>query len=236
MWISWKHEDTDFSAPLTFEQKVEVFYEQTLGWQLHIADLIANGGTAFGEFKQGLEGLEVVDIVLHICLSYFELVGSIRTQSAKLNYTKKFKAGFRSVFPGLFMGPGDGEKLLACLHKGGRCGLYQLGRTPQRVGLGPADGNAIAYNSQTDGVTICPERLPKELKAHLDRFRLLAPTQSVLVSCFHLLPPGPLSASPTSSCAPGGKTGLDSGNKVSLKYPLSKEAPLAPAPLHPVSN
>jgi hypothetical protein len=44
MWITWKHEETDFEAPLTFEQKVDVFYEQTLGWQLHIADLVANGG------------------------------------------------------------------------------------------------------------------------------------------------------------------------------------------------
>ena len=49
MWITWKHQDSQLSWPLTFEQKVDLFYEQTLGWQLHIADLVANGGTAFGE-------------------------------------------------------------------------------------------------------------------------------------------------------------------------------------------
>ncbi len=31
MWISWKHLTADFPSPLTYEQKVEVFYEQTLG-------------------------------------------------------------------------------------------------------------------------------------------------------------------------------------------------------------
>ena len=62
MWITWKHEDSDFGAPLTFEQKVEVFYEQTLGWQLHIADLVASGGTTFGEFKAGQPGYDVQQI------------------------------------------------------------------------------------------------------------------------------------------------------------------------------
>ena len=62
MWITWKHEDTDFATALTFEQKVEVFYEQTLGWQLHIADIVANGGTTFGEFKRGEHGYEVRNI------------------------------------------------------------------------------------------------------------------------------------------------------------------------------
>jgi hypothetical protein len=49
MWTTWEHQDTDLTWPLTFEQKVALFYEQALGWQLHIADLVANGGTALGE-------------------------------------------------------------------------------------------------------------------------------------------------------------------------------------------
>ena len=52
MWITWTHNDASLSWPLTFEKKVELFYEQALGWQLHVADLVANGGTAFGEEGQ----------------------------------------------------------------------------------------------------------------------------------------------------------------------------------------
>lgn len=35
MWITWKDKSEDLDWPLTFEQKVDLFYEQTLGWQLH---------------------------------------------------------------------------------------------------------------------------------------------------------------------------------------------------------
>ena len=45
MWITWKHQDTDFVMPLTnIDHKIEIFYERIWGWQLHIADLCINGG------------------------------------------------------------------------------------------------------------------------------------------------------------------------------------------------
>ena len=45
MMITWKHADTDFSYPWTLDTKIVVFNERTLGWQIQIAELIANGGT-----------------------------------------------------------------------------------------------------------------------------------------------------------------------------------------------
>jgi len=44
MWVSYRHQHTDLPATLSFEDKIDVFYAQTFGWQLHIADLIANSG------------------------------------------------------------------------------------------------------------------------------------------------------------------------------------------------
>lgn len=121
MWITWKHEDTNFVAPLTFEQKVDVFYEQTQGWQLHIADLVANGGTTFGDFKLGKAGDPVPCIrhsgfaVLHICLSYLELIGSLVTATPQ-SPTKTFENGVRAVFPGLLASPGSGTAVLRRLY------------------------------------------------------------------------------------------------------------------------
>jgi hypothetical protein len=40
MWVSYRHQHTDLPATLSFEDKIDVFYAQTFGWQLHIADLI----------------------------------------------------------------------------------------------------------------------------------------------------------------------------------------------------
>jgi hypothetical protein len=179
MWMSWKHLKSDYPTNLTFEQKVEVFYEQTLGWQLHIADLVANGGTTFGESNPVQTGYEVRSIrhsgfaVLHICLSYFELIGTLLTsKAARLSDTAKFKAGVKAVLPNLFSGTSDDDALLKVLYKGARCGLYHLGRPRAYVGLGqPRDGGSIAYDSKSGTVIVSPERLPVALKKHLDVFK-----------------------------------------------------------------
>lgn len=176
MWISWKHEDTDFVGSLTFEQKVEVFYEQTLGWQLHIADLIANGGTTFGEFKLGKAGYDVCSIrhsgfaVLHICLSYVELIGSL-VHATLQSPSRTFKAGL-STISGLIDSSYVNTPVVARLYEAARCGLYHEGRTRPGVGLGqPPDGNAIACDPLSGAIAISPERLPQVLKAHLEELR-----------------------------------------------------------------
>jgi hypothetical protein len=176
MWISWKHEDTDFTGPLTLEQKVDVFYEQTLGWQLHIADLIANGGATFGEFKLGQAGYDVPCIrhsgfaVLHICLSYVELIGSL-VQTTPQSPGKTFEAGL-STISGLISSLYINTPVVARLYEAARCGLYHEGRTRSGVGLGqPPDGNAISCDPLNGTIAISPERLPLVLKAHLEELR-----------------------------------------------------------------
>jgi len=174
MWITWKRCDKALQHPLPFEQKVEIFYEQILGWQLHVADLLANGGRTLDE------GLEVMPLkhsgfaVLHICLSYFETVGHYELKKkGRLRSRDYFEAGVRSVFPNLLTGDAavvDG--LLTALYEGARCGLYHNSRTTAGVGLAqPQDGLAIGYDEVTETLAISPERLPKTMKQHLEHFR-----------------------------------------------------------------
>lgn len=187
MWITWKHETQDFPAQLSFEDKVEIFYEQTLGWHLHIADLVANGGTTFGEFKAGKPGYTVRPIrhsgfaVVHLCLSYLELVGSLESPKP-LRPTKAFIAGVKSM-PALIDVATVSNRALSKLYDRARCGLYHEGRTRAGVGLGfPPDGRPMAYHSSNDLFNVNPERLPPVLKAHLAqlRTRLLDPTNTSL--------------------------------------------------------
>ncbi len=174
MWVTWKHKDTDLSWPLTFDQKVELFYEQALGWQLHIADLVANGGTAFGE-EGRLEGTAACSIrhsgfaVLQICLSYFETIGYYTgTPSGS---KAAFQEGVAKVFPDLANADPAAKAFVDSLYHDARCGLYHNVRTA-RVGLGwPPGTDAVAYDHQSGRVVINPERLPKVLKAHLESFR-----------------------------------------------------------------
>lgn len=46
---------SNLSWPRAFDQKVDLFYEQALGWQLHIADLVANGDVSGAAPKQAVD-------------------------------------------------------------------------------------------------------------------------------------------------------------------------------------
>jgi hypothetical protein len=192
MFISWKDDDASLTWPLTFEQKVELFYDQAVGWQLHIADLVANGGIAFGE-GGSRDGEAVVSIrhsgfaVLQICLSYLETVGNYTGNDTSSKAA--FRAGAREVFPELGMMPPDlAEAFIDSMYKDARCGLYHNVRSA-RVGLGTIS-NGSAYALDTSGrrprVVFSPERLPKVLLNHLEGFRerLLNPTNSALRTSF----------------------------------------------------
>lgn len=189
MWVTWLHESSTLSSPLTFDQKVDVFYEQTLGWQLHIADVVANGGAAYGEpgNRQGAshDALRHSGFaVLQICLSYFETVG--RYSGASGGGADAFKAGVRHVYPELdSFDPVDVETFLSELYKGARCGLYHNVRTT-RVGLGFAGESSIFFDHAAKRVGVNPHRLPARLKSHLSEFRtqLLNPLNVELRAAF----------------------------------------------------
>jgi hypothetical protein len=160
---------------LTFEQKVDLFYEQALGWQLHVADLVANGGTAFGE-GGNRDGSCVSPIrhsgfaVLQTCLSYFETIGYYIGEPS--GSKAAFRKGVTEVFPELATSdPRMAAAFADALYKDARCGLYHNVRTA-RVGLGsPPEPNAVAFDPLRRRVIVNPERLPRVLKAHLERLR-----------------------------------------------------------------
>jgi len=168
MKITWKDEDTDLVWPLTFEKKVGIFYHQALGWQLHIADLISNGGEEFGSGRKVASVDHSGFAVLQICLSYLETIG--KHQGVKRRDGKNFRAGTLEVFPELEKVPASAQEgLLDALYFGARCGLYHNSRTSRGVGLGqPQNGEAIVYDDQTQTLVINPHLLPRALKGHLE--------------------------------------------------------------------
>lgn len=175
--ISWTHNSQDLSWPLTFETKVEIFYHRTLGWQLHVADLISNGGEALSHDDSG-QPMEAVPhagfAVLQICLSYFETIGHYqRINAATTTSTDFFKEGVRAVFPQLGQGhQADVDAFLATLYKKARCGLYHDSMTRTGIALGqPGQGVAMRFNPLNKVIVIDPHVLPKTLKTHLNSYR-----------------------------------------------------------------
>jgi hypothetical protein len=172
MKITWKHGDTDFDWPLKIEDKITIFYEQLRGWQLHVADLIANGGCPLEGGARVQSIPESGFAVLQICLSYFETIGKYQGLATGANGAQ-FKAGAKTVLPELQNVPSEVlEKLLARLYTSARCGLYHNSRTSHGVGLGPTpNGQAMNYDPVENKLAISPHNLPRVLKSHLERYR-----------------------------------------------------------------
>jgi len=193
MWIAWNINSEAIPwPPPTVEEKVEIFYQRALGWQLHIADLLANGGQPLGEPYSVCQLKHSGFAVLQICLSYFETIGHYEHWSAERTTTRSedfFKQGVRSVLPQLVESCSGTvlNELLTRLYRGARCGLYHNSMTVQNVGLGQPHGDVpIAYDPNTGFLAISPERLPRALKLHLGQFRarLLDPMNHELRQTF----------------------------------------------------
>jgi hypothetical protein len=179
VWIAWNINSDDVTwPPSTIEEKVEIFYQRALGWQLHIADLLANGGEPSGTPYSVKPLVHSGFAVLQICLSYFETIGHYEQSNVlppKGSQGYFFKKGVRSALPQLLADYGETvlDELFARLYGGARCGLYHNSMTVPNVGLGQPAGDApMAYDSAAKILAISPERLPRALKAHLEGFRI----------------------------------------------------------------
>jgi len=184
MMITWKHADTDFSAPLTFEQKVDIFYHRHLGWQIHIADILANGGKDLREQRDFPSIPDSGFVVLQALLSYFETAGLYHEgYTGDRGSRHHFKIGVRLVFPDIDAMPNqtNAVALLDRLYEGARCGLYHSSITTPGIGLGLSD-HSIAFNLAHKIISINPHRLPKAIEAYHRGYRdkLLDPNNAVL--------------------------------------------------------
>ncbi len=165
-WLSWKHLRSQFGKPVPFSQKVDLFYERLFGWQLHIADLCANGSADLRCIPHS--GFAV----LQICLSYFETIGKYEAGFCKNAESREhFKLGLKSVFRYLRRVPASRfEKVADRLYEAARCGLYHASQTSPGILL-QRQRSALKFDAKRGSLTIDPHRLPVALKKHLDGYR-----------------------------------------------------------------
>ena len=182
MWLSPSYQDTDFSFPLSLDDKITLFEDRMLGWRLNIADQIING-------KKRPDGTEEYPPIQHsgyaaldIVFSYFEMIAKYEDGFADTGKSKDyFKLGVHAVFPeyvqpkmptGRLAVPVGKVKtlfdeVLDIMYDGIRCGLYHSGTTNGRVVLTGGIEAAIAFNPQTFELYINPHLLVPKLKTHL---------------------------------------------------------------------
>ncbi len=172
MWVSPNYQETDFSWPLTTDDKIEIFLDRTYGWQLDIADQCING-------KRSPEGDIIVQpidhsgfAVLNIVLSYFEMIAKYQdgfTQHTKSEYY--FKQGLYSVFPDLKKQSSTiADNLLDILYYGCRCGLYHGGMTDTSIVVTGETEFPLVFDSHELRLKINPHLLVPALKLHLAEY------------------------------------------------------------------
>ena len=147
----------EFPFGLSLEDKIDVFFNQTLHWQLlpakRIAKEIPDSGFA----------------VLHIVMSYFEKVAKYQAgYKGKGDSEKYFRLGFESVFP--FpeeLEASERERLTKLVYKQVRNGLYHLGLTQSRVRISGDYEEVISISITESIIRINPLTIVNPLENHL---------------------------------------------------------------------
>jgi hypothetical protein len=160
MWLTPYHEDSFFPLPRNLDSKITIFYEQTKGWQLDIAEQTVNISQHSGF------------AVLSIVFSYFEKIGKYENGYAdKYESRPYFKKGFYSVFPELEkQTPIVADELLNLLYDSCRCGLYHGGITESRIQITWATDFPIQFDGIQKIVIINPKLLIADLQRHLQEY------------------------------------------------------------------
>jgi len=157
-WVTPYHQDSDFSRPLSFEDKVKIFEEQVLGWQLDIADTCINGELE----EMGHSGWAV----LAIAFTYFEMIGKTKDgYSGDSRSRRYFDQGVLDVFPELASRP-ERVDVLTILYKHIRCGFYHAGVVHCRVTISSRFPHALDFVPQERRVLINPHLLIPVIKRH----------------------------------------------------------------------
>jgi len=164
-WITPYHQAADFRWPLAVEDKITIFSEQTLGWQLDIADTCINGDLPSMRHAGWA--------VLMIAFSYFEMIAKLKDGYAgKASKSESyFGAGVVDVFPHVASSPpNERVEMLTILYRSARCGFYHSGMAQGRITISSTYGQSLAFDSQSRWIFINPHRLIPELRDHFRRY------------------------------------------------------------------
>jgi len=157
-WITPYTLSSDLHEPPTLEDKIRLFKEQTLGWQLDIADNCINSN---------LPGMRHCGFaVLFIIFSYFEMIAKMRYGYEGMSQSQKFfERGVLDVFPDLKIHP-KLKEIQTILYSSARCGFYHSGMAHKGIKISGEYKKALEYTTDPQIVLINPHLLIPLLKRH----------------------------------------------------------------------
>lgn len=173
--ISPHYTTLDFPNRLTLDNKIDIFIDRINGWQIGIAKKIIQHEIQHRGFA-----------LLHIILSYFEMIGKyssgyIKDGASRIN----FKKGMRMTFPEIGL---EEENFLNSLYTNVRNGIYHVGMTRINVILRCDIPGSIGFNKEQNFLAICPEHLVEDIDYRFQEFavRLRDPNNKELRKNFEM--------------------------------------------------
>ena len=163
-YVSRKHLNTDFSSPPTLDEKITVFEDRVLGWQIEIAQEVRRqieSGGEDGALRHA--GYAVVSLLF----SYFEMIAQFIEGTLSQGGTKAtFVRGFKYVYPSTTMSNSDIEEV----YKRVRCGMYHDGFTKFGTLIDGSYRPSVAFDGDT--VKVNPHTLVADVVSHFSNYIL----------------------------------------------------------------
>ena len=161
-YISRSIRDTDFPSGPTIDDKIKVFEDRVLGWQIEIAQEIRRqmeSGGDNGIFRHA--GYALVSLLF----SYFEMIAQYIDGTPSNGGSKAtFVRGFKDVFHGTTLTPTQIEEV----YKRVRCGMYHDGFTKFGTLIGSEFNPTVSFENST--VKINAHTLVDDISVHFSEY------------------------------------------------------------------
>jgi hypothetical protein len=170
--ISRKYTDSDFGGNPSLDDKITIFEDRVLGWQLDIAEEVRK--RIENTRNHGRPIRHAGFALISILFSYFEMIAQYQQgEESEGSSQQFFKLGIDSVFPGRFS-----EEQKRLIYKRIRCGMYHSGLTKKGALISGDYPEPIQI--ENDLVKVNPHRLSRKLKTHfLDYIERLRKRESM---------------------------------------------------------
>ena len=169
-WVAPGIEKSSLVFPLSLDDKIRIFENRILGWQLNVAEQLYYGAIATDGSRTDHGIKDNGFAVLYILLSYFEVIPRYEAGDLGDDYSGVwFKRGVKAVFPNL--PAGDETDILTKMWKGTRNGLYHSSMTSKKVFV---DGGAVSidYDAAKKRLVINPGVVAREVIKHFKDYIL----------------------------------------------------------------
>ena len=202
MWISKSYTDADFHGNPTPDQKIEIFRDRVMGWQIDIAkEMVRQIETTTRPDVMNHAGYAVLSVLTSYFEMYWQYKQGVSSDHQSAHY---FALGFAEVYPTFPMSHAD---IKDKVYKWLRCGMYHDGFTKRGVTIDSRYTQDCDYDATDDELKINPHSMVATIENRFAGFiatlKVDAAARGRFLRIFDQYMPTPPTASSPTATTPG---------------------------------